>query len=145
VAWAKVKVQGKVVGEIQSGLLVFVGCQKGDDLELARSMAEKIGSYRVFPDEEGKTNWDLKQAGGSLLLVPQFTLAADTLKGRRPSFDPTMAPKEARILVKNMGEVLRGAGIQVEEGVFGAEMEVELLNKGPATYLLEKKRAQGGT
>jgi len=137
VKWARVRVGGKVVGEIDHGLLAMVGCVKADQIVQAKRMAERIVGYRVFPDDEGKTNLDLRQVKGAVLVVSQFTLGADTRKGRRPSFDPTLAPGPAKVLIMALVEEIRIAGISVSEGVFGAEMELELLNYGPATYSLE--------
>ena len=137
VAYARVRVSGEIVGEIGPGILALVGCCKEDGSEEALRLADRIAGYRIFPDAEGKTNWDLEQAGGAVLVVSQFTLAADTRKGRRPSFDPALDPQSAENLVRELVGRLRERGLQVAEGVFGAEMEVELLNRGPASYLLE--------
>ena len=101
-------------------------------------MAERVAGYRVFPDEEGKTNLYVRQAEGAVLVISQFTLAADTRKGRRPSFDGALDPAEARDLIHRFCVRLRDQeGLEVEEGVFGARMSVEIRNEGPATYLLE--------
>ncbi len=134
---AEVRVAGEVAGRIGDGILVLLGCHRGDGPGEAATLARRIAGYRVFADAEGRTNLDLTQVGGAVLLVSQFTLAADTRKGRRPSFDPALAPEEARIRVEEVAAGLREQGIEVAEGVFGAEMEVELLNHGPASYLLE--------
>ncbi len=137
VSRAEVRAEGRVAGRIGAGVLVFLGCQRGDGEAEARTMARRIAGYRVFADAEGRTNLDLTQVGGEVLVVSQFTLAADTRKGRRPSFDSALAPEPAAELVELACASLREAGLRVEEGVFGAEMEVELLNHGPASYLLE--------
>ncbi|RMH01967.1 MAG: D-tyrosyl-tRNA(Tyr) deacylase [Planctomycetota bacterium] len=134
---AEVRVDGEVRGRIGPGLLVLLGCERGDGPGQADRMSRRIAGYRVFPDRDGRTNLDVLQVGGSVLLVSQFTLAADTRKGRRPSFDPALPPDRARELVARVGTGLRERGLRVEEGVFGARMEVELVNLGPATYLLE--------
>ncbi len=134
---ASVSVEGKNVAQIGAGLLVFLGCSKGDHEGLVTRMAERIGRYRVFPDETGRSNLSVFDTKGSVLLVPQFTLAADTKKGNRPSFDPALAPKQAEELVELVAVALRKQNIPVETGVFQAEMFVELVNHGPATYLLE--------
>lgn len=120
-----------------TGLLVFLGCAKGDQQELAERLAGRVARYRVFADEEGKTNLDVRDARGEVLVIPQFTLAADTRKGNRPSFSSALAPEQARELVGVFVRTLRELDLVVAEGVFGAEMLVELTNHGPATYLLE--------
>ncbi|MBC8327163.1 MAG: D-tyrosyl-tRNA(Tyr) deacylase [Planctomycetes bacterium] len=134
---AEVRVAGSPRGRIGPGVLVFLGCRRGDGSAEAERMGRRIAGYRVFPDGDGKTNLDLTQVGGEVLVVSQFTLAADTRKGRRPSFDTALEPAAARVLVEEVCQALRGHGLKVEQGVFGAEMEVELLNLGPASYLLE--------
>lgn len=134
---AAVHVEGQEVGRIGIGLLVFLGCAKGDGAAEAERLAARVARYRVFPDDEGKTNLNVREARGSVLVVPQFTLAADTRKGNRPSFSSTLPPEQAQELVKVFVRVLRELDLVVAEGVFGAEMLVELTNHGPATYLLE--------
>lgn len=137
VDWARVRVAGQVVAEIGPGLLAFVACCRGDDPAVARRMAARIARYRLFPDAAGRTNRSVLESGGAVLLVSQFTLAADTARGLRPSFDPAMAAEQAAELMPTLAGELRRLGLSVEEGVFGAEMEVELCNHGPATYWLE--------
>lgn len=137
VSRASVTVEGQIVAQIEAGLVVFLGCSKGDHGGLVQRMAERIGRYRVFPDQTGRSNLSVFDTKGSILLVPQFTLAADTKKGNRPSFDPALAPKQAEVLVEGVASALRGMKIPVETGVFQAEMFVDLVNHGPATYLLE--------
>ena len=134
---AAVHVEAQEVARIGRGLLVFLGCIRGDGEEQAARLADRVARYRVFPDEERKTNLDVQQAHGSVLVVPQFTLAADTRKGNRPSFSTALAPEQATGLVRAFVAQLREQGLVVAEGVFGAEMLVELTNHGPATYLLE--------
>ena len=134
---AAVHVEGQEVGRIGIGLLVFLGCAKGDGESEAERLAARVARYRVFPDDEGKTNLNVREARGSVLVVPQFTLAADTRKGNRPSFSSTLPPEQAQGLVEIFVRVLRELDLVVAEGVFGAEMLVELTNHGPATYLLE--------
>ncbi len=131
--------EGEVRGRIGRGLLVFLGCEQGDGPAQAGEMARKIGEFRAFPDSQGRTNLDLAAAGGGILLISQFTLVADTSKGRRPSFDRALAPGAAEGLIEEVAGRLRSHGLPVEEGVFGARMEVELLNLGPATWLLETR------
>lgn len=135
---ARVTVDGATVGAIDGGLLVYLGCQRGDGPEQARRMAARLAKLRVFEDAEGKTNLDLRQAGGALLLVSQFTLAADTRKGNRPGFSGALEPGAARELLEQCRELLVAQGFRVEAGRFGAEMEVSSVNLGPATYLLEE-------
>jgi len=137
VSRAEVRVAGNVVGNISAGALVMLGCETQDEAQMSVRMAEKILGFRMFEDEEGKTNLNVVQVGGALLVVSQFTLVADTCKGRRPSFDGALAPAEARLRVSELCECLREAGIVVAEGEFGEKMEVELVNQGPATYLIQ--------
>jgi len=134
---ASVRVDGIEVARIAEGLLVFVGCVQEDGLAQAVQIATKIARYRVFADEDGKTNLSVQDISGQLLVVPQFTLAAETKKGNRPSFSRALAPEQAFDLVSTLCAKLREEGISVSEGVFGAEMSVELVNQGPASYLLE--------
>jgi len=133
-------VDGEVVGEIGPGLLVLLGVGVGDTEEDARFMAGKIATMRIFSDGEGKFNLALGDIGGSVLLVSQFTLYADTRRGRRPSFTDAAPPDIAEPLVERCSSLLRAAGIHVETGRFGAHMEVSLLNDGPVTVLLESER-----
>lgn len=137
VDWARVRAGGAVVGEIGPGLLVLLGCTRGDGAAEARALAQRVARYRMFPDPQGKTNRSLLDVAGAALVVSQFTLAADTRRGLRPSFDPALPPAEAALLVPVFVDALRGLGVPVGEGRFGEPMEVELLNQGPATYLLE--------
>ncbi|MCH2101074.1 MAG: D-aminoacyl-tRNA deacylase [Planctomycetes bacterium] len=134
---AAVHVDGAEVARIGSGLLVLIGCVKDDGESKAKRLAERVARYRVFPDDEGKANLDVREARGSVLVVPQFTLAADTQKGNRPSFSTALAPKQSYRLVEIFVHTLRNLDLVVAEGVFGAEMLVDLTNHGPATYLLE--------
>ncbi len=133
-------VDGEVVGKIGPGLLVLLGVGVGDTEEDARFMAGKIANMRIFSDMEGKFNLALGDVGGSVLLVSQFTLYADTRRGRRPSFTDAAPPDIAEALVERCAELLRASGVQVETGRFGAHMEVSLLNDGPVTVLLESER-----
>ena len=141
VSSASVCVKGEEVGAIGQGLLVFVGFQKGDGESSTVRMAERILHYRIFPDAEGKTNASVTDLAGEILLVSQFTLGADTRKGRRPSFDPTLEPQKAERLLQVLCKALKTSGLRVSEGVFGAAMEVSLVNQGPATYWLEGKES----
>ncbi len=137
VSRAAVRVDGLEVARIGEGLLVLVGCSRDDGSKQAGQLAAKIARYRVFADDEGKTNLSLVDISGEILVVPQFTLAAETKKGNRPSFSRALAPEQANELVAGLCSALREKGLSVSEGVFGAEMSVELVNQGPATYLLE--------
>lgn len=137
---AQVVVDGNVVGKIGHGFLVLLGVGKADTEDDARYLAGKIAGMRIFSDAEGKFNLALADIGGAVLLVSQFTLYADTRKGRRPSFIDAALPEPAEALVELCAHYLREAGIPVESGKFGAHMEVSLLNDGPVTILLDSER-----
>ncbi len=137
---ASVEVEGKIVGRIGHGLLVLLGVAEGDEARDLLYVVEKLRTLRIFADEQGKMNRSLSEVGGAILLVSQFTLLGDTTKGRRPGFDHAAPPDEARILYEQAAGRLRSAGVQVETGVFGAHMQVELLNDGPVTFLLDSRR-----
>ena len=139
VSRARVSVAGKVAGQIGSGLLVLAAVERGDGDEQARRLAERIVNYRVFPDAHGRMNLSLKQVGGGLLLVSQFTLAADTRKGTRPGFSKAAPPEEGKRLFNQLVAEASDLGIQVETGVYGANMDVELINSGPVTILLQAR------
>lgn len=130
------EVDGEVVGAIGPGLMVLVGCAEGDGDEDARYIADKIANLRVFEDENGKMNLAAADAGGEVLLVPNFTLCGDCRKGRRPSFTGACAPERAEALVDDLAAYIAGAGLKVERGVFGAKMSVALVNDGPVTLLV---------
>lgn len=134
---ASVEVDGQVVASIGPGLLAFVAVQKGDDEARADVMVARLLAYRVFADERGRMNLDVRQAGGGVLAVSQFTLAADTTRGLRPSFTSAAEPELARRLFDRVVEGLRASHENVRSGVFGADMQVSLLNDGPVTFLLE--------
>ncbi|CCQ93295.1 D-Tyr-tRNATyr deacylase [[Clostridium] ultunense Esp] len=137
VKWAEVRVEGKRVGRIGPGLLLLVGFTHGDGEEKIRWMAEKVVHLRIFSDDEGRMNRSLLEVGGAILSVSQFTLYGDARKGRRPSFVEAARPEMASFFFDRFNEWMRGFGIEVETGVFGADMEVELLNDGPVTLLLD--------
>ncbi|HEY8554599.1 MAG TPA: D-aminoacyl-tRNA deacylase [Burkholderiales bacterium] len=137
VSRAFVEVDGVEVASIDRGLLVLVGVARGDEATNAVRLAERVVGYRVFPDAEGRMNLNVKQVGGALLAVPQFTLAADTRKGTRASFTPAAPPETARPLFEQFVARVRAEGVHVECGRFGADMKVTLTNDGPVTFWLE--------
>ncbi len=134
---ACVEVDGNVVGKIERGLLLLIGIEAHDDESLVERMAQRIVGYRVFADEAGKMNLDVRDAGGALLAVSQFTLAADTRKGRRPSFSCAAEPEQGRHLYEYCVRCLQDEGVDVATGIFAADMQVHLINDGPVTFLLE--------
>ena len=134
---ARVTVDDRTVGEIGPGLLALVGVEKGDNSESCAKLSHKLLHYRVFNDEKGKMNLNLAQVDGELLLVSQFTLAADTRKGLRPSFSSAAPPDEGRLYFDQLLEQLRDAGARVKTGEFGADMQVHLQNDGPVTFWLK--------
>ena len=139
VSKAAVLVDGESVGAIERGFLVLLGVTHGDGLEEAKWLANKVAGLRVFEDDQGKMNLALHDVGGSVLVVSQFTLYGDTRKGRRPSFTDAAPPEVAEPLVDYFVERLRQRELHVEEGVFGAHMEIVIHNDGPVTLLLERE------
>lgn len=137
VSEARVVVDGDSVGQIERGWLVLVGIGHADTPGLADQLADKIVGLRCFEDEHGKTNLAIQDVGGAVLLVSQFTLYADTSRGRRPGFTNAAAPETANRLVDYLGEALRRRGLHVAQGRFGAHMQVSLTNDGPFTIWLE--------
>ncbi|EPL6454543.1 D-aminoacyl-tRNA deacylase [Providencia rettgeri] len=137
VTHASVVVDEKTVGQIDSGLLVLLGVEKDDDEQKAKRLCEKVLGYRIFSDEQGKMNLNVQQAGGSLLVVSQFTLAADTKKGMRPSFSGGAEPEKADKLYQYFVEQSRQQGITTQTGQFAADMKVSLTNDGPVTFWLQ--------
>jgi D-tyrosyl-tRNA(Tyr) deacylase len=133
---ARVVVGGEVVGAIGRGLLAFVAVEPGDTEARAERLLERVLGYRVFPDAQGRMNLGLTDVGGGLLLVPQFTLAADTRKGMRPSFSSAAAPQDGRPLFDHLVDQARAAHPEVATGRFGADMQVALVNDGPVTFWL---------
>ena len=134
---AEVCVEGAVVASIKHGLLVFVGVRPDDDAAVAQELLDRVLKYRVFGDENGKMNLNLGQIDGDLLLVPQFTLAADTRHGLRPGFSTAAAPDLGRRLFEGLVVAARVQHPRVASGVFGADMQVALINDGPVTFWLE--------
>jgi D-tyrosyl-tRNA(Tyr) deacylase len=138
---ASVHVEGKTVGQIESGLLVLLGVARGDGETDGRYLVEKIRMLRIFSDQQGKMNRSLADIGGSVLLVSQFTLLGRTANGRRPSFDEAAPPDEAKRLYEQVVAGLRDQGTHVDTGIFAAHMQVELLNDGPVTFVLDSREA----
>ena len=134
---AKVVVEGETIGHIETGLLVFLGLAKTDNLDKGKKLIDKILKYRCFDDEQGKMGWNISQANGGLLLVSQFTLMAQTQKGLRPDFGPAMPPLEAQVLYEQLLAYAQSQFEQVQTGIFAADMQVHLVNDGPVTFNLE--------
>lgn len=137
VNFAKVVVDGKVTGQIDKGILAFIGLEKGDNETKCKRMFDKIVKYRMFYDENEKLNLNVEQVSGSILLVSQFTLAANTASGNRPSFDPAMALSEAKVLYEKFTSYAHSKFPRVEEGIFAADMKVTLENDGPVTFMIK--------
>lgn len=135
---AAVRIDGRTVGEIGRGLLVLVGFAPGDAEDALRWMADKVRGLRIFPDDDGRMNLDLSAAGGDLLVVSQFTLYGDASKGRRPSFIGAAPPEQAEELYERFLDLCAEDGTRVESGEFGAMMDVELVNAGPVTLVLDR-------
>ena len=140
VSRASVTVDGKLVGEIGKGLLVLLGVATGDDEAAADYLADKTGGLRIFEDADGKMNLACAELGGAVLVVSQFTLYGDVRKGKRPSFDRAARPEEAKRLYEYFVSRIRAAGLKCETGTFQAMMDVELVNDGPVTVLLDSER-----
>jgi D-aminoacyl-tRNA deacylase len=134
----KVSVDGQTVAESGRGLVILLGIGQGDDEEKARFLVDKIACLRIFEDDNGKFNLSILEKGGTAIVVSQFTLYADTHKGRRPSFTGAAPPELAALLVEKFAEFMRLRGIPTQTGVFGAHMQVEIVNDGPVTIWLEK-------
>ena len=137
---ASVTVDGRVAGEIGAGLLVLLGVSRTDNSESAAYLAEKIANLRIFSDEAGKMNLSVLDIGGSALVVSQFTLYGDTRGGRRPSFIQAAPPEEANLIYQEFVRSMRLLGVKVETGVFQAHMQVEMVNDGPVTILLDSEK-----
>jgi D-tyrosyl-tRNA(Tyr) deacylase len=139
VSRASVRVDDEQVGVIGAGLLVLVGVAEHDTEDLARRLAAKCAEMRVFSDDEGKFNRSLIDVGGEALVVSQFTLLADVRRGRRPSFVAAAIPEDAEPIVEAFSQAMRDAGVRVETGRFGAKMQVELVNEGPVTIIVDSE------
>jgi D-aminoacyl-tRNA deacylase len=137
VTHANVQVENNVVGEIKAGLLVLLAVEKGDDDKTCQRLADKVLAYRVFADENNKMNLNVQQAGGDLLVISQFTLAAETKKGNRPGFSNGAQPDEAKRLYERFNQHCRDKEMKVENGIFAADMQVSSTNDGPTTFWLQ--------
>jgi D-tyrosyl-tRNA(Tyr) deacylase len=140
VSRAAVRVEAETVGAIETGLLVLLGCAQGDGESDVAWLADKIAGLRVFEDQAGLLNRSLAEVGGAVLAVSQFTLLGDCRKGRRPSFTGALAPEPAQALYQSFCDRLRAAGLRVETGRFRAAMEVELVNQGPVTLIIDSRQ-----
>lgn len=140
VSEAKVEVEGKIIGQIGRGLLVYLGVAKEDAETDAQFMAEKLANLRIFSDDAGKMNRSVIDIGGGVLLVSQFTLYGDCRKGRRPGFDAAGEPTMAERLYEKVAELIAASDVPVEKGSFGAHMHVTSVNDGPVTFLLDSTR-----
>ena len=134
---ASVTVNEQVIGAVKQGLLVLVCAEKGDSAEECEKLAKKVLAYRIFEDENGKMNKSVSDIGGEILIVSQFTLAADTAKGLRPSFTPAADPETGKRLYEHFIEKIKESGLKTETGQFGANMKVALINDGPVTIWLK--------
>lgn len=134
---ASVTVNEQVIGAVKQGLLVLVCAEKGDSAEQCEKLAKKVLAYRIFEDENGKMNKSVSDIGGEILIVSQFTLAANTAKGLRPSFTPAADPETGKRLYEHFIEKIKESGLKTETGQFGANMQVALINDGPVTIWLK--------
>jgi len=141
VSRARVVIGSREHSSIQAGILILLGVEKGDTAEDGAALARKIVELRIFEDDAGKMNRSIVDTGGEILAVSQFTLLGDCRKGRRPSFDSAAPPEEARQLYEAFVESIRSLGARVQTGVFQADMDVELVNQGPVTFILDSRRS----
>jgi len=137
VNWAQVSVNHKIIGKIQRGMLVFIGVEKEDTHQKANRLIERLLGYRIFPDAQNKMNLNIQDIKGKLLIIPQFTLAADTQKGMRPSFSSAADPQKGQALFNYFLSKIQEIFPFIEQGEFGAHMQIELCNDGPVTFLLK--------
>ncbi len=135
---SSVSVDDEVVGEIGKGLMILFGAEKGDSDEAVNALADKVLNLRIFADDQGKMNRSCLDVKGEILVVSQFTLAGDCSRGRRPGFDNAAAPEEAEWLYQNFIKKLVESKLKIQEGRFGAHMQVDLVNDGPVTFILER-------
>jgi len=135
---SSVSVDGKVIGEIGRGLMILFGAEKGDGDEAVNALADKVLNLRIFADDQGKMNRSCIDIEGEILVVSQFTLAGDCSRGRRPGFDNAAAPEDAEQLYKNFIKKLVESKLKIQEGRFGADMQVDIVNDGPVTFILER-------
>lgn len=139
VAHASCTVEGKITGKIENGFMVLVGFTHSDDETVTKKLAEKMSKLRIFEDENGKMNKSIYDVNGKVLSISQFTLYADCKKGNRPSFDKAMPGKDSIALYKYFNECLKELNLEVQEGIFGADMKIDLLNDGPITIVLDSE------
>lgn len=137
VSEAQVTVRGEIIGKIGPGLLLLLGVEEGDDAKKSRRLCQRVLGYRIFSDDAGKMNLNVQQVGGSMLVVSQFTLTADTQKGMRPSFFKGAPPEQAEGWYHHFLQECRNSGIRTESGQFAADMQVALVNDGPVTFWLQ--------
>ena len=137
---ASVRVDGKIVGKIEKGLLIFAGVAPDDDENDIKFIADKIVNLRIFEDDNEKMNLSVKDVGGSVLVISQFTLFGDCRKGRRPNFSASCEPVKAEQIYEKLVSEVAAMDVHTEKGIFGADMKVELLNDGPVTILLDSKK-----
>lgn len=138
---ASVKVHGEIIGEIEKGYMILLGIEKDDEEKELRWVCDKIKNIRIFSDHDGKMNLSLKDVQGEILLISQFTLYADCIKGRRPGFSQAASGEKANNLYMKASEYLKNEEINVKTGIFGADMKVELINDGPVTIILDTRDA----
>lgn len=134
---ASVRIDGEIVGAIERGILAYIGLGHDDDVTQAKKLVDKILTYRIYPNEQGKLDHNVQEVAGGLLLVSQFTLMAKTDKGRRPDFGPAMSPHQASVLFAELVSYARTQYDQVATGQFGADMQVTAINDGPINFILE--------
>ena len=140
ITYSTLKVDGEIIAKTGKGLIVYLGVKKGDSEEEVEYVAKKVAGLRVFEDEDGKMNLSVKDVGGEILAVSQFTLYGDTKKGFRPSFFEAEEPNSANALFELFKEKLNANNVSVKSGIFGADMKIEYLNDGPVSVIIEKER-----